>query len=173
MGKIDEVLSRPATVVFNSRADARYLATALAFWHELGEKPRSVSELVRVTMETFVDLMISNNKAKMVASQDIAFEMFERAGILNQKMRELNQKNLRTAIVNENVNLSAIKGVDPLGHHKLTPAQVGKGSDLSAAVAALESNMEVGMDERVSDAQGRTQEFKKSMGVVPKEGSDE
>lgn len=173
MSKLDEVRARKATVVFNSRADARYLATILAFWYDKGEKPRSVSELVRITLETFADLMITNNMVEMVASQEIAFDMFERAGILNKKMRELNKKNLVDAMVKEGVDFSALEGVDTLGTHRVTPAPVGATPDFNIALTALENNLDKGIEERVNDAKNRTQGFKDSLGIKPGGGSDE
>ena len=173
MGKVDETRARTATVVFNSRADAKYLATLLAFWYDQGEKPRSVSELVRVSLETFADLMIQNGLVDMVASQTIAYDMFERAGIMNQKMRELNRKNLVKAMAGEDLNLGALKGIDTLGSHRLNPAPVSSTPGFSEALANLETNMNNGIEDRVQDAKDRTEGFKESLGLDPKESEDE
>ena len=169
MNKLDEVRSRPATVVFNSRMDARHLATLLAFWHSKDEKPTSVSELVRLSLESFTDLLVTNKMTSMVQTHVVALEMFERAGIVNQKMKTLNQKNLMKALSNENLNMDSLSGVDPMGPHKLEPKPAVENSDYNLALASLEKNLSGEVKERTVEAQERTDDFKKTMGVIPEE----
>jgi hypothetical protein len=169
--KIEEVKNRKATIVFTSRADARYLATLLNFWHESGERPTSISELVRLSMETFAELLVINNRTEFVQTQQDAHTIIERSGLMTKKMKTLNQRNLMEAMEAEGMELGSLsKGLDPRGTHAVTvkdrpiaPDDPGKGQILGDLERALAEDSQ----ERIDKAKENTKMFKDSMGIIP------
>jgi len=176
MPKLDEIRSRPATLVFNSRIDARHLATILLFWHSKNDKPSSVSELARLSLEAFADLLVTNGLAEFVQTQDEAFEVIKRAGLLNKKMSSMNLRNRMNAIIEEGgapLNLSSLAGISPKAAVIKKSAPKHGDPTFNAALAALESNMGEDVDSRVKKAQANTDDFRKSMGIIKREEVNE
>jgi len=103
--KLAETQSRPPTLAFTSRCDARHLATLALMWQGEGEMPRSVSELVRLSLETFVEILVSSNKCTFISTQGEAQEVLGGMGLLGKGIL---RQNLVRAISREG-NFSALQ----------------------------------------------------------------
>lgn len=96
--KLAETQSRVPTLHFTSRCDARHLATLAIMWQEKGEVPRSTSELVRLSLETFVEILVNSNQATFVPTQAQAQEILGTIGLLGKNILK---RNLVEAITKE------------------------------------------------------------------------
>lgn len=102
--KLAETQSRVPTLHFTSRCDARHLATLALMWQERGEIPRSTSELVRLSLETFVEVLVQNGQCTFVPTQAQAQEILGTIGLLGKNVLK---RNLVEAMTKEG-NLSSI-----------------------------------------------------------------
>ena len=148
MSKLDELAQRPPTVSLSTRADARHLATLARFWHEGGVTPSSISELVRLSLESLCDLLVNGQQVSFVTTQEEAQEILGRLGILPKIQR----RNLVEALKREgNLPLSTLtKG--NLTLPKATPGVVGDSPELKEAERRLQELLS-GQSE---EAQART-----------------
>lgn len=73
--------SRPSTAAVATRIDMRTLASLARFWASRSEPIRSQSELIRVSLESLLQLLILNNEAESFETQDEAFEYLSRNGL--------------------------------------------------------------------------------------------
>lgn len=101
--KLAETRSRPATIKLSTRTDARYLATAVLFYHSNNTTPKSISELVRLSFESFVQFLIQTDKVSFVQTHEDAFQILENSGL---KPDSINPKNLVQALLNEGHDIS-------------------------------------------------------------------
>lgn len=88
--KLAETQLRVPTLHFTSRCDARHLATLALMWQEKGEVPRSTSELVRLSLETFVEILVNSNQATFVPTQAQAQEILGTIGLLGKNILKRN-----------------------------------------------------------------------------------
>jgi hypothetical protein len=161
MTKLAQTLKRPATLVLTTRIDARYLATLAMYWNSKGENPTSVSELARLCMESFSELLTINNQVTFVPTQEEALEILDR---MNLMVKRVNPKNLALAMQAEGISLGSLSTfLDPKKVMKNTDVQI-TGPSHEIALASLESRL---LDQRLAEAQDRTQEFKDSLGMLP------
>lgn len=169
MTKLSEVKSRLATITLTSRVDARYLATLALYWASVGETPSSISELVRLSMESFAELLTLSGKAEFPQTQEEAIAVLDRMSL---KIQKLNPRNMANAMIADGISLDSLTtSLQPIA--ALTSSKIkGRGPAHQMALANLESLMSKELQERVEDANGRTEEFKKSLGIIPesKEG---
>ena len=86
--KLAETQSRPPTIHFTSRCDARHLATLALMWQTRGEMPRSNSELVRLSLETFVEILVTSGQAEFVPTQGEAQEILGSLGLLGKGIQK-------------------------------------------------------------------------------------
>lgn len=107
--KLAETQSRVPTLHFTSRCDARHLATLALMWQEKGEVPRSTSELVRLSLETFVEILVQNGQATFVPTQAQAQEILGTIGLLGKNILK---RNLVEAITKEG-NLTSLDNTHP------------------------------------------------------------
>lgn len=98
MTKLEQIQASPATYAFTSRCDARHLATLAALWQSMGEHPRSISELVRLSVETLSEMMVLSGKIDFIPSQSEAQEILGSLGLLGKGIL---RRNLVEAIVKE------------------------------------------------------------------------
>ena len=105
--KTSELQSRVPTLHFTSRCDARHLATLALMWQEKGEIPRSTSELVRLSLETFVEILVNSNQCQFVPTQGQAQEILSAIGLLGKSVLK---RNLVEAITKEG-NLSSLNSI--------------------------------------------------------------
>ena len=174
MSKLTEVLSRPATIILTSRVDARYLATLARFWTDKGNQLRSTSELVRLSVEAFAELLVVNNSAEFIQTQADAQEILERMGL---DIKATNPRNMAKALQSEDFSLDSLTTtVRPdAGHQRTTkarPAGAGGSPIHSQALANLERVIADDLATRITDAQGRTEDFKSHMGITPKSSTE-
>ena len=148
MSKLDELAQRPPTVSLSTRADARHLATLARFWHEGGVTPSSISELVRLSLESLCDLLVNGQQVSFVTTQEEAQEILGRLGILPKIQR----RNLVEALKREgSLPLDTLtKGGPSLP--KSTPSVVGDSPELKEAERRLQELLSGQADE----AQART-----------------
>lgn len=73
--------SRPATAGASTRIDLRTLASLALFWEQKHQHLRSQSELIRTSLETFLQLLVINGEVTPVESHDEALEILKRRGL--------------------------------------------------------------------------------------------
>ena len=96
--KLESMGGVPPTLAFTSRCDARHLATLASLWTQMGQHPRSTSELVRLSLETLSEMMVLANRVEFVQTQGEAQEILGSMGLIG---KGLLRKNLVEAIVRE------------------------------------------------------------------------
>lgn len=96
--KLSTLGASPPTIAFTSRCDARHLATLAQLWTQMGEHPRSTSELVRLSLETLSEMMVLSHKVDFVQTQGEAQEILGSLGLIGKGML---RRNLVEAIVKE------------------------------------------------------------------------
>jgi len=169
MSKLSEVKNRLATLTLTSRVDARYLATLALYWASVGETPSSLSELVRLSMESFAELLTLNGKAEFPQTQEEAVAVLERMSL---KVQKINPQNMAKAMIAEGVSLDSLTTSLQPASALTTPKVKGRGPSHQVALANLESLMSRELQDRVEEANGRTEEFKKSLGIIPEVTQD-
>jgi hypothetical protein len=102
VSKLTNLNTRPATHTLTTRVDARYLATLIRYWHKQGLLPRSSSELIRLSIETFTEILTLNNEIGFVDLYTDAVEIIENAGF-NVKT---NPRNVAKALVADGLSLA-------------------------------------------------------------------
>jgi hypothetical protein len=169
MSKMSELVQRPATHTFTSRCDGRHLATLARFWHTQGEHPRSTSELVRLTLEAFSELLSSKGLVEFITSHQDALEALERLGLNTG----VNRSALAEVLSAE--DLASGISPDPFHSAKIRRAREGvvtsKDPTLKEAQARLEQMLreqsDKGLINRAEEAKHRTDEFKKLLQSQP------
>lgn len=73
--------SRPATTGASTRIDLRTLASLTHFWQQKGQPVRNVSELLRVSLETFLQLLALNDEIRPFDSHEEAYEYLRAHGL--------------------------------------------------------------------------------------------
>ena len=102
VSKLDQLNSRPPTLALSTRIDARHLATLARLWSQQGESPRSTSELVRLSLETFAEVLVTSGQVEFVQTQADAQDILGNLGLLGKSQLK---RNLVQAIVREgNIN---------------------------------------------------------------------
>ena len=169
MSKLNEMLSRPATHVLTTRIDGRYLATLARFWHDQGEIARSSSELLRLSLEGMVELLVSNQLVEFVETHKDALDVLDRLGL---KTKTANRTNLAQQLAGEDLKLSSLSTFqDPFHAPRVTRASKGRRADDDPALQVARAELERRLleqsaedtSERASHAKERTTEFKKVM----------
>lgn len=171
--KLSELATRPATHVLTTRVDGRYLATLAQFWHSKGELPRSGSELIRLSLETFTELLCSNQLVDFIERHADAQEALKRMGITTKSQ---NKVALAQALAAEDMSFSSLNtSADPFASAKRSKKEREESGEivdsltLKQAQAMLDKEMDGELEGRVAEAAGRTQDFKDSLGIVPEE----
>ena len=171
MSKLDQIHQRPASLIMSTRADARYIATLINFWRKQDENPRSISELLRLSVESFAEFLVLNNQVAFVQNHTDAFQILDRTGMT---VKKTNPKHIAEILSKE--NSSSLENVlkspkidqshqETLSHNPVSP----EGPEMSSVMAELETRLNSDLDTRVKEAKERTEEFKKSLGI-PQEG---
>lgn len=171
MSKLSEIKNRPATLPLSSRIDGRYLATLASFWVQNNEAPRSVSELVRLSLEVFTELLVSTKKIEMVERHVTALEVLNRLGLYDAKSSKSLAQNLKKALHAEDLALDSLTQFkDPLAPiddevnlRGGAPSQF----EMAQAETRFEESMAKSLQTRVISAQNTTREFKEQMGIIP------
>jgi len=71
------LLRTPATLALTTRVDARTLAALESFWISQDESPRSISELVRISLEMFNSILQIQHLSPEVKTQEEALHILE------------------------------------------------------------------------------------------------
>ena len=147
VSKLDQLNSRPPTLALSTRIDARHLATLARLWSQQGESPRSTSELVRLSLETFAEVLVTSGQVEFVQTQADAQDILGNLGLLgkSQLKRNLVQAIVREGNINEAIsstpNSQSFQGGgftkdDP--HYKL--AQQRLAQELSRSIGQFEAD---------------------------------
>jgi hypothetical protein len=85
---------KPATLPASMRADARSVADLYRFWHSKGYEVNSIGELLRWSVETFHELILSRNKGefKPTETQEEARQILLNAGFRTAGLRKAQQR---------------------------------------------------------------------------------
>lgn len=172
--KLAELATRPPTHVLTTRMDGRYLATLAQFWHDRGERPRSSSELLRLSLEGMVELLVSNQMVTFIELHSDAVAALERLGLSTKTQ---NQSLLAKALAGESLNMEGLGAAqDPFSSARRTKSErkkEGKVVDsltLQHAQSLLDGELGRELEARAAEAHSRTQEFKDSLLSHPLEG---
>ena len=163
MTKLSELQSRPPTLAFTSRCDARHLATLALLWQSRGEVVRSTSELVRLSLETFTEVLITSGQVSLVPTQEEAQEILGSIGLLGKGIQK---RNLISALSKEG-NLSPLQSTLP----KVSGRVAHDSPDLLRAARELEEVLS-DPDEFLRRQEERNRELKDMLGVVPVGGGE-
>lgn len=161
MSKLNQLSARPPTIILTSRVDARYLATLVQFWRGQGELPRSTSELVRLSLESFAEFLTLNNKAEFVQTHEAAFEILQNTGLM---VKKINPKNVAKALISEGASMSFTQPqpVDPIHSTQTKSKPISSSNpELDLAKTRLNEALSEDLQSQVADANSRTEEFKK------------
>uniref|UniRef100_A0A6M3K8K9 Uncharacterized protein n=1 Tax=viral metagenome TaxID=1070528 RepID=A0A6M3K8K9_9ZZZZ len=105
MSNMDHLLAkRPTTVVLTTRCDMRTLASLALWWREQGDSPRSTSELVRISLEMFADIVLKKYSRLEVEKTDDAEEILARCGM---RIRKKNRRHVLEQLQLEDQLLSS------------------------------------------------------------------
>jgi len=162
--KLSELQSRPATLAFTSRCDARHLATLALLWQSKGELPRSTSELVRLSIETFVEVLVTSGQISLVPTQEDAQEILGEMGLLGKGVQ---RRNLIEALAKEG-NFSTMNST--ITHH---PSRLAHDSpEVLQAVKKLEESLAGpdGMEKFVKDKSFALKDIKDMLKSTPEIG---
>lgn len=166
MSKLEQIRSRPPTHVLTTRIEAQYLATLELFWREQGELPKSMSELLRLSVESFVDFLVQNNFVTMVQSTSDALEIINNIGLRIDKTLP---RNLAKALVEEGADLGFLATPDPAHSHKQRVAKNPVSSaDLASVKARLEAQEREELERRVKEEQEKTTDLKEQLSTLAK-----
>lgn len=170
MSKIDSLNSRPATHVLTTRLDARHLATLARFWHRQGELPRSASELIRLSVETFVEFLVLNNKTEMIQKYEDALQILTSTGIT---VKSVNRRNLAQALTEEGATLNLSTPAIDSKHKKTVASNPVSNIEVNAAQAGLETRLAEALAKRTQDEKDQLADFKENLLNPQVESSDE
>ena len=159
MTKLSELQSRPPTLHFTSRCDARHLATLALMWQSRGEVVRSTSELVRLSLETFTEVLVTSGQISLVPTQEEAQEILGSLGILGKGVQK---RNLISALSKES-NFSPLQSTSTL---KVSGRVAHDSPDLLRAARELEEVLS-DPDEFLRRQEEKGRELKDMLGVVP------
>ena len=164
MTKLSELQSRPPTLHFTSRCDARHLATLALLWQSRGEVVRSTSELVRLSLETFTEVLITSGQVSLVPTQEEAQEILGSLGLLGKGIQK---RNLISALTKEG-NFSLPQSTPLL---KVSGKVAHDSPDLLRAARELEEVLS-DPDEFLRRQEERSRELRDMLGVVPEGGGE-
>jgi len=164
MSKLDQINSRPATLALTSRVDARYLATLALFWEKSNSTPRSISELVRLSVESLADVLVTSGKADFVNTQEEAQNILGTLGLLPKGIQT---RNLMKAMVSE----GSIR-TDSLDFGLVMPTQTkgrmtASNPELQLAQAKLAQALGDDVQTRLNDEEVRTRDMLKTLQLIP------
>ena len=158
MTKLSELQSRPPTLHFTSRCDARHLATLALLWQSRGEVVRSTSELVRLSLETFTEVLITSGQASLVPTQEEAQEILGSLGLLGKGIQK---RNLISALTKEG-NFSPLQSTLP----KVSGRVAHDSPDLLDATRRLEEAL-ANPDEFIKRKLEKDRELKDLLSITP------
>ncbi|KKQ07937.1 MAG: hypothetical protein US20_C0026G0005 [Candidatus Pacebacteria bacterium GW2011_GWF1_36_5] len=172
MSKLDQVHTRKATLAISTRADMRHLATLVAFWRKAGESPRSISELARLSLESFAEMLVTSHMVDFVDSQEAASELLATTGLMTQGVQRTNV--LKALAKEGKINPNSLQTfLDPVEKVKLhskgrKDAAVGNDSpELLQAQALLNERLLKELGGRIEDETSRTQGMFEALGEIP------
>lgn len=164
MSKLDQIHSRPATVIMTTRADLRYVATLANFWHKQNECPKSISELIRLSLESFAEFLISSNRTQFVQTHSDAQEIMDRLGMT---VKKINPRHLGAALSREDSAFDSVLTTPAIDHShqvrtRATPISK-EDPTLAAARAKLEAALDGDLEARIKDSITRSKDFRDNL----------
>jgi len=131
--------NRPATLVAQTRIDARTLATLASFWTLKGEHIGSISNLVRLSVELLREIIVAKHSETDVDSTAMAAAILEKMGLKDlYNSRRKNAQTFAKQLQIEDTlldNLAATKSSIMLSN----PAETSKTSTIRAEFMKLEN----------------------------------
>ena len=102
-------MSQP-TAVYSTRTDLRVIASLVNYWHSQGLYPKSVSEVHRLSIELFTEILQSQGHTRRFTSTMEAKNFLEECGLLstlNPRNKSTLTKTLqKEELINQNIDLS-------------------------------------------------------------------
>jgi len=163
MSKLDQLASRPATLIVSSRVDMRHLATIYTFWKKNGENPRSISELIRLSVEGFSEMLVTSHLVDFVSEHSSASEILTQVGIMTKGVQ---RTNLLEALAKEGkINSASLTTFKPLP--KPSTRIVEDSPEFLQAQALLQSKMDGNIEDHIKNEQERSKSFLDALNEVP------
>jgi hypothetical protein len=101
--QFEKMLHKPRTIAISSRLDARTLASLDSFWKSQSQIPRSTSELVRVSLEYFSELLQFKQLTTHFATQESALEYLSNTSLTFKTQKDKLTTELLDADISEEV----------------------------------------------------------------------
>ncbi|MFA5699417.1 MAG: hypothetical protein WC954_06765 [Sphaerochaeta sp.] len=102
---------RVTSLATTARLDARTLAVLGLYFHKSGENPRSLNELIQLSVEVLRELILASDPTLVVEQTATAVEVLRRLGLGDIRQKNRNVKTLARQLANEQLS---IEGLDPL-----------------------------------------------------------
>lgn len=106
---MNELLNKPTTAVYSTRADIRTISALAEYFIEQGVQPRSISELHRLAIEAFAQMLINHGIVKEQTSTNDAKNYLEKVGLFTT----LSPRNRSTLLKQIQKETLISEGIDP------------------------------------------------------------
>ncbi len=158
--KLDSIRQNIHSKAISTRVDIRKLATIAEYWASQGERFRSISELVRLTVEVFTDHIVANTPINPVTTVDEAADILQKYALLTPSQRIEHSRNYGSALVRRDTAKRKTKGRNSLSP---TTSTTVSSNQLAEATSVLNQKLTKATPQQVTEAATRTQEFKDQM----------
>lgn len=156
MSKMDSINSdKPKTLATTLRWDVRTAATLILCWEELGEPINSISQLSRLSIETFAEMLTAKKFPHLVVASSVeAGQILKAKGLLDPEARGRKQR--RSYVKQLELEDALLHGPDPSAPVKR--ANVGKKVSDNFVKRATEVLNETMQEEPVVDVASATKQ---------------
>lgn len=176
MSKLDFLATqRPTTFSSTVRMDIRTVATLLTFWRQQGEPLRSITEVVRLSVETFRDVVAKKHPEMEVLETATAVRLLQESGLVDPLAAgRRNRGNLAEQLQLED---SVLEGIEPT--QRIVAKNKGRvvsQQQVFAAQQALNVSEENSTESLQEAAQRRLDDLKNActqLSVLPEGTADE
>lgn len=159
MTNLTTLSQNPATHTYTTRVDCRHLAALALYWNSKGERPRSSSELIRLSLEALASALYQGGEVSFISDLDVAIETLSRFGLSGKPIgRNLQDVRLNIARLAEGVQPEGLARL-----HNQKAAGTISPVEHAAALAEFESRL---LDHADRD-EVQVQQFKDSFKTPP------
>lgn len=152
------------SLAISSRVNPCYMATIAAYWKSHNRSIKSISKIIRITVEEYARLMVESGEADLFTTIDEATKFLYREDLLSETQCEAQYERLRKEMIHKASPNRKVKGRTPSIPQvpTVSPEQFAK------AQAALEQGLSKSSQQQVVDAAARTQEYKDTLASGPR-----
>lgn len=171
MSKLSELKSTPATLVAQTRVDSRHLAALALYWHNQNEHARSTSELIRLSLEEFSKLLISNQMVEFPETQEHALEVLTRLGITSVKIQSENMT--KSMLAEQGLNMASLTRKRDASAPILRKKKVINSITEAEMMTELEQRLSEDTKSRVENSKDATHAALAALGQIQPANSEE